>query len=295
MKYQRKLIRYSPCLALLVCLSYWLYFIISKLLFHAVPITYVALNEKLDYEKRPIELLASYLIPPSGLKPKLNDTGDVKTDFSQFGLSLAVDDLLLERRDGFFVECGSASGELWSNSLYFELTRNWTGLLAEVNPVFFRELFGKQRNAFLFTTCIGPTRTPRSHSFKMAGRRGGLSVYFTDDGHSIKTLNTLKGSAVEDVKVMCFPLSDVLRAIEVTRVHYLSLDVGGAELDILKTIDFIRIVIDVVSVNYANDVSALARYKTFFGGLDIYEKAMIMPRGASEVSGQAVIFKRKKA
>jgi len=35
---------------------------------------------------------------------------------------------------GFFIEIGSYDGESLSNTLFFEMRRNWTGLLIEANP-----------------------------------------------------------------------------------------------------------------------------------------------------------------
>ena len=39
----------------------------------------------------------------------------------------------------------------------------------------------------------------------------------------------------------CFPLHVLLLALNVTRVDYFSLDVEGAELDVLRTVPFDRI------------------------------------------------------
>ena len=49
----------------------------------------------------------------------------------QIGQVKIVDDLLSQMTDGFFIECGAYDGEIFSNSLFFELRRNWTGLLVE--------------------------------------------------------------------------------------------------------------------------------------------------------------------
>ena len=43
------------------------------------------------------------------------------------------------------------------------------------------------------------------------------------------------------VEVDCFPLHVLLLALNVTRVDYFSLDVEGAELDVLRTVPFDRI------------------------------------------------------
>ena len=51
-----------------------------------------------------------------------------------------------------------------------------------------------------------------------------------------KNGNKLKGDKFTNV--LCFPLFGVLKAINVTKVDYFSLDVEGNEMDVLRTIPF---------------------------------------------------------
>ena len=48
-------------------------------------------------------------------------------------------------RNGFFIEAGAYDGEISSNTLFFELKQNWTGLLVEPNPDVFQMLNVKVR------------------------------------------------------------------------------------------------------------------------------------------------------
>ena len=43
-------------------------------------------------------------------------------------------------KNGFFIEAGAYDGEVFSNTLFYELKQNWTGLLIEPNPDAFEEL-----------------------------------------------------------------------------------------------------------------------------------------------------------
>ena len=47
--------------------------------------------------------------------------------------------------NGFFVEAGAWDGESFSNTLFFELKKNWTGLLVEPNPDAFEMMTKKVR------------------------------------------------------------------------------------------------------------------------------------------------------
>jgi len=63
-----------------------------------------------------------------------------RVEFSQHGGSGFVDELLKQRRNGFFVECGAFGGEELSDTLFFEIKRNWTGLLIEAHPEYHRNI-----------------------------------------------------------------------------------------------------------------------------------------------------------
>jgi hypothetical protein len=59
--------------------------------------------------------------------------------------SMIVDEILGKIENGFFVECNANDGEVNSNSLFFEMKRNWTGILIEPNQEAFAELGKKNR------------------------------------------------------------------------------------------------------------------------------------------------------
>jgi hypothetical protein len=56
---------------------------------------------------------------------------------------------------------------------------------------------------------------------------------------------------------MCFPLNDILDVIGVNHVDYLSLDIEGPELQVLETIDWKRIRIDIMTVEIHGDMKKL--------------------------------------
>jgi len=85
------------------------------------------------------------------------------------GGSQFVDMLLNRRRDGFFVECGAFRGEHYSDTLFFELKRNWTGILIEAHPDYHREILTKNRRALVLRTCLSATRRPDYVRFRISG------------------------------------------------------------------------------------------------------------------------------
>ena len=55
-----------------------------------------------------------------------------------------------ELKDGFFIEAGSVDSEFFSDTLYYEMKYNWTGLLVEANPEFYHEGLTKNRKNIIW-------------------------------------------------------------------------------------------------------------------------------------------------
>lgn len=60
---------------------------------------------------------------------------------------------------GFFIECGAFDGERASNTIWLELVRNWTGLLVEMDPYFYTQMLGKNRQVWSANVCLSPSRS----------------------------------------------------------------------------------------------------------------------------------------
>ena len=94
----------------------------------------------------------------------------------QVGGSQFVDKLLDGRRDGFFVECGAFIGEEYSDTLFFELERNWTGILIEAHPDYHRAILTKNRRALVLRACLSAGRRPEYVRFRISGWGSGVSA-----------------------------------------------------------------------------------------------------------------------
>jgi len=201
--------------------------------------------------------------------------------FSQLGGSELVDNLLKGRRDGIFVECGAAVGEELSNSLFFELRRNWTGVLIEANPDFLRALLYKNRNAYVVRACLSATTRPQTAKFQLSTLHRGIA----------RNINNLDRNAPV-VDVQCFPLNSITAALGMRHVDYLSLDVEGAEPDILKTIDWTQLTVDVITVEYAYRADRLNRLRSLFNATGMFVEVGLLPLGSTVSAGVDVVFKR---
>ena len=155
---------------------------------------------------------------------------------------------------GFFIEAGAFDGETVSNTLFLEVERNWTGILVEANPDNFKHLQSRNRNVSSIETCLSRKIQAEVVDFDAARIFGGIIV----DGRPkpgenipIKNRNRIQeivNKTRRTIKMQCFPLATIVYALGNPKIDYLSLDIEGAELEILKTIPFDKLNIQLISV-----------------------------------------------
>ncbi|XP_018371737.1 PREDICTED: uncharacterized protein LOC108766737 isoform X1 [Trachymyrmex cornetzi] len=168
------------------------------------------------------------------------------------GQSAAIREILNDKKNGFFIECGAYDGEIRSNTLFLERFRGWSGLLIEADPINFTKMLQKNRKAYLSPTCLSITKNPTVASFLMARNVGRLHEpeNKTEDMPS----NTLDVAYTgKHVRVQCFPLTHYIAALEIKTIDYFSLDIEGNEIDVLETIPFNEVDIKTLSVEYIHN------------------------------------------
>ena len=89
-------------------------------------------------------LLEKIIVHPSKLDEPYNFTKPIhRLELQgQFEQPIIINRQIFKNRikNGFFIEAGAYDGEVFSNTLFYELKQNWTGLLIEPNPDAFDEL-----------------------------------------------------------------------------------------------------------------------------------------------------------
>jgi FkbM family methyltransferase len=178
-----------------------------------------------------VEYVKSIIVPPSTKPLNLKDNN--KIYFSQIGQDKYIDDLLKQKTNGFFIEAGAYEGEALSNTLYFEMKRNWSGLLIEPLPDLFRSVVSKNRKAYAINACISSGK-PYVANFKVCDALSGKVDTMTDEHKKRIEKSGEFCKSNYDIQVPCFSLKTILMALNVKKIDYFSLDVEGGEYDILK-------------------------------------------------------------
>jgi FkbM family methyltransferase len=204
------------------------------------------IKESTEEDADLVEFVRSLIHSPSTKPLNLNDKN--RKDFSQIGQSGFINDLLKSKTKGFYIEAGGFDGESHSNSLFFEMTKNWNGILIEPLPYLFKTLLSKNRKAYAINACIAKSK-PIIAKFRdfnvLSGRVETMS-----DIHNQRIDRESNNANKNFLYIPCFSLSTILKAINVSRVDYFSLDVEGGENDVLKTIDYNKIFIKTFSIEH---------------------------------------------
>lgn len=182
--------------------------------------------------------------------------------FSQYGQDVFLaDEVFHRKRDGFFVEIGAADGIALSNTKLFEDEYNWTGILIEPNPDEFARLVKNRPRATCVQAAVYSDDVETIDFRKITGYSMMLSgIEKAYDARHVRRIEheiSSVGGSFEIIKVPARTLKTICEAQKVTTIDLLCIDVEGAELDILRSIDFEAVDIRVLLVedNY-NELAA---------------------------------------
>jgi len=163
----------------------------------------------------------------------------------------------LPSRPGFYVELGANDGVTGSNTLFLELFRGWRGLLIEPVSESFRLLSrnrSSKRNHLVRAACVSFGYASNWVEIAVANLMStplGLDSDISDPiAHATAGLTYSKHlTELRIEKVPAATLTEILREHRGPRViDFLSLDVEGAELEVLKGVDFLDFEIRLILV-----------------------------------------------
>lgn len=133
--------------------------------------------------------------------------------------------------DGTFLEIGANDGVLYSNTKTLEDYFGFNGILIEPQPHFFNKLKNNRNSNLneLYNCAVSDNECEFIEFFGNNAERGILNNNNTD----LNKFTNLKPYKVKNRK-----MSDILKNSKFNYIDFMIIDVEGAELYLLKTIDF---------------------------------------------------------
>lgn len=179
--------------------------------------------------------------------------------YSQYGQDKFVYETFFKgEKQGIFVDIGAYDGITFSNSYFFEKELGWSGICVEPIPKFFKKL-SQLRECHCIRGCISnenkkasfvhvaaTENTPENYHLDMLS---GLQDTY-DPQHIARIQQEVQDyhGKTEVLAINCFTLERLLAEKGIDHINYLSIDTEGNELEILQSIDFAKIAIDVLTV-----------------------------------------------
>lgn len=162
--------------------------------------------------------------------------------YSQYYQDRIINLALKGKKNGVFLDIGAHDGVTFSNTLYFERNKNWTGLCIEPIPDIFEQLKAN-RNCALENCCI--LNSDRVVTFRSVSppldMLSGILEFF-DQEHIARIDDMVskltKEKGFQDIPVPGKNINGLLRKHNLHTIDYCSIDTEGAELSIVKSIDF---------------------------------------------------------
>jgi len=152
------------------------------------------------------------------------------------------------RVGGVFVDIGAHDGKSLSNTFFYEKALNWKGLCIEPLPKVFKQL---KENRSCIVVEGAAWKEDTTKQFRIVEGYPEMLSGFVDtypDAHQKRITDEIElmGGSSVDVDIKCFDISKLLLQHKLTEIDFLSIDVEGSELDILESIDYKKIKINVI-------------------------------------------------
>jgi FkbM family methyltransferase len=171
---------------------------------------------------------------------------------SQINQDIILDEQIFNKKTkGTFVEVGALDGFGASNTWFFEKERDWSGLLIEPNPIEFNKMDLHPRPLSFKENCAISNEEREVEFLSIGGPCNVLSgiIEFYPQEHKERInreLNQYKDYPVghdlysthKKIKIKTFKLQTLLEKYNLLNIDLVSIDVEGAELQVLNSINF---------------------------------------------------------
>lgn len=161
-------------------------------------------------------------------------------------------------RPGIYVDVATNHPISISNTYFFDRCLRWHGICVEANDEYYEPIF-LERSCRLVPTCVGS----KEGEVVQFGMYGGLGGILGGTYKSMKRFHMQNNTYAKQLR--CATMRSVTSMFSIREIDYLSLDVEGHELEVLKGFDFEKVKINVMTVESAQ--KKLVRIEKFLSSV----------------------------
>jgi len=182
---------------------------------------------------------------------------------SEAGEEIILYNLFGKKNTGFFLEVGAYNGIELSNTYFLEAL-GWNGILIEPDPALYQQCV----RARPFSKVINVAASDRLGTIQFTNTKGMEWLSFSGENKSREDRISAAGGSMERIEVPCITLDEILRDID-QQIDFISIDVEGHELEVLRGLDIDRfaprvIIIEQEADAYKSPVTSLLNKHGYF-------------------------------
>jgi FkbM family methyltransferase len=186
--------------------------------------------------------------------------------YSQFNQDKFLEETIFKGyKNGFFMDVGAHDGITINNTLYFEKHNGWTGVNIEPIKSVYDKLVKNRPNSININCAVcnndGTSQFIRNigYSEMLSGLENMYDKRHVERLESERSIHDVK---TEIITVNTKKIETICEEYSINRINYLSIDVEGAEFDVIKSINFNKVYIDVIGFenNYPDTSIPIIKY-----------------------------------
>ena len=163
------------------------------------------------------------------------------------------------KKNGFFIEIGAYDGISGSNCYHFERFLNWDGIAIEPSNIQFEKL-KKNRKCKVLNNAISDEVKEVEFIEVTEGLTQMSGINDSSSERNFKIISNNQASKTDSIKLKTITFDEIVPKNK--DIDYLSIDIEGGEMNLLKSIDFKTNSIKVISVE--NNIPKEQNFKNFF-------------------------------
>jgi FkbM family methyltransferase len=183
--------------------------------------------------------------------------------------------------NGIYMDVGAHDGVSINNTLFFEKFRNWTGVNIEPILSVYNILINNRPRSLNINCAICNSEGQaeflcnKGYTEMLSGLK---NCYDQRHYNRLYRENATMNSTTDTILVETKKIETICRDHDIKHIHYLSIDVEGAEFEVIKSINFDTVFIDVIGFenNYPDvgeqiiEYLILKNYRVILKSSDIF-------------------------
>ena len=160
--------------------------------------------------------------------------------YSQLYQDMFAEFILAKEKNKTFLEFGATNGLEYSNTFSIEKYFNWTGVLAEPDPQWHKDLKKNRPNAKLIYDCVWTKSNEKLNFLSSSeGVYSTIEKFKFSDKHSMPGNSKKRLESTNTIVVNSISLNDLIKKYFNNEApSYISIDTEGSEYEILLNLDF---------------------------------------------------------